>query len=173
MTKHSPGPWIREGIQAGCHRLSTAAGRVIAYFGIQGIEHGTWFVDEVDRANADLAVRAPELLDTIKRLLPYAESRMEDLMDSVDHSPEGDANTKKAIQAVQDAQALILAIDPAWKPGDLPAEVCSRCERTLEAGEQIYACARCDALVCTACSENALATNDVLCRDCAGKDDDR
>ncbi len=147
MTKHSPGPWIREGIQAGCHRLSSATGRVIAYFGVMGIPAGIWHVDEVDRANADLAVRAPELLDAIKRLLPYAESRAEDLMGALDHSPEGDANMKKACAAVKDAQALVQEVDPCWTPGLAPGDCRLHLGASTEGlAHDLEACDGCESL---------------------------
>lgn len=139
MIQHSQCPWERHGIQAGCHMVLSAAGRIVAYFGHQGIDPHQWFADEVDRANAELAVRAPELLDAIKRLLPYAESRAEDLSEPMVTHPifdergrqtghmleatvrwPGQKEAEKALAAVKDAMALVSSIDPTWTPGAGP-----------------------------------------------------
>ena len=62
MTDPTEGPWIRHGISAGCHMIRAATGRIVGFIGIQGIDPRTWFVDEIDRANATLIAAAPDLL---------------------------------------------------------------------------------------------------------------
>lgn len=67
----------------------------------------------VDRAHADALAAAPDLISALRAILPYAESRAEDMLESDGEADGCDPSdeTRKAVAAVDAAKALLASLD--------------------------------------------------------------
>ncbi|CAM5769868.1 hypothetical protein [Bosea minatitlanensis] len=73
----------------------------------------------VDRAHADTLAAAPDLLASLRAILPYAESRAEDMIEIAEEAEAESSATaadaredaNKAVAAVDAAKALLASLD--------------------------------------------------------------
>lgn len=68
MTKHTPGPWVFDGLNS----ITTKDGFLLPLVGVTTPMHGGPLKDEA-RANAKLIAAAPDLLDALKKVTQLAE----------------------------------------------------------------------------------------------------
>ncbi len=100
-TTHTPGPWA---LSIGPHRIEVKPSPEACYaFSLK------------DESNARLIAAAPELLEALARVIPYAESRAEDLAE-LKAAGEEDPDfpgAEEAWDAVINAKLLVASVPKA------------------------------------------------------------
>lgn len=133
MTQHTPGPWEAREVPSFRYVIVAQEGRMHGHCIVAPpLEREAAGLAQEDRANARLIAAAPDLLRLLDALIPLAESRAEDLNETVREMEEDDSVWERAA-IVEAAEQR----DDAWKHVEearaLRARICQPQDATTPA----------------------------------------